>query len=169
MDRELRDLAEELGWHLIARGWHIGVAESCTGGLLGHTITNVAGSSVYFVGGIISYANAVKRDVLGVPADLLQTWGAVSEPVARAMARGVRIVLGAEVGVSTTGIAGPSGGTLDKPVGTVYIGLSTPCGESVHHFCWDSDRLGNKMLSARAALRLACEAVGQGGLRARAP
>ncbi len=160
MDSEALDqLAEDLGRRLMARGWRIGLAESCTGGLVGHLITNVAGSSTYFVGGLISYANEVKRDTLGVPNDLLETHGAVSEPVARAMARQARIVLGTEVGLSITGIAGPSGGTPTKPVGTVYIGLSTPFVESVHHCCWDSDRVGNKVLSAREALRLACEAL----------
>jgi PncC family amidohydrolase len=102
----------------------LAVAESCTGGLLGGRITSVPGCSRYFLGGVIAYADAVKRDVLGVPEALLSAHGAVSAPVACAMAEGVRARTGADYGVSVTGIAGPEGGTPEKPVGLVYVGLA---------------------------------------------
>ena len=153
----LETLAGRLGERLVARGWWLGVAESCTGGYLSHTITNVSGASSFVRGGIVSYANEVKRDLLGFPEDLLARCGAVSEPVARAMAEGVRRLLRAEVGLSVTGIAGPTGGTIEKPVGTVYLGVSTPSVTRVAHHVWDSDRMGNKELSVRRALELALE------------
>lgn len=102
----------------------VGTAESCTGGNVAHHITRIAGSSAYFVGGIVSYANSVKHGVLGVPEDVLRNPGAVSEPCARAMAEGARRVLGTTLAVSTTGIAGPGGATAFKPVGLVYIALA---------------------------------------------
>lgn len=109
----------------------IATAESCTGGSVAARLTRVAGASAYVVGGVVAYANAVKRDLLGVPADVLENPGAVSEPCARAMAEGARARLGATHAVSTTGIAGPDGGTARKPVGTVYIGLATRAGTTV--------------------------------------
>ena len=132
----------------------IALAESCTGGLVTHSLTNISGSSAYVKGAVVAYANEVKQDVLGVPAAFLEEYGAVSEPVAMAMARNVRKVLGTEVGVSVTGIAGPTGGTPEKPVGTVFVAVSTPGAEEVRHCLWDSDRLGNKDLSAGAVLEL---------------
>jgi PncC family amidohydrolase len=158
----LGDLARRCAELLGRRGWTLGLAESCTGGLLGHIITNLSGSSAFFVGGIVSYADAVKRDLLGVPVGLLRGHGAVSEPVARAMASGARRVLNVDVALSITGIAGPTGGTVDKPVGTVYIGIVTPCKQAVRHYVWNSDREGNKQLSVAAALQLLCDILGEG-------
>ena len=106
------------------KGWRIATAESCTGGMVAAAITAVAGSSAVFDGGIVSYANAAKRDLLGVPEPLILRHGAVSEPVAAAMAEGARARLGADVAVSVTGIAGPGGATADKPVGRVCFGLA---------------------------------------------
>ena len=106
------------------KGLTLSCAESCTGGLVAKTVTDVSGCSDVFVGGVVSYANEVKINVLGVCADDLSKHGAVSETVAKQMADGVRRVCGADIGISTTGIAGPGGGTKDKPVGTVYIGFS---------------------------------------------
>ncbi len=141
-----------IGPLLVERGWRLAVAESCTGGLLGHRLTNVPGSSAYFVGGIIAYANEAKMALLGVREDTLLAHGAVSEPVVRQMAEGARRALGAEVALSVSGIAGPGGGTPEKPVGTVWIGLSTPQGTWARRFQWPHDRLGNKHASAQAAL-----------------
>jgi len=139
---------------LKARGLTLAVAESCTGGLVGHALTNVPGSSDSFLGGIIAYSNAVKRDLLGVPEELLMAHGAVSRPVAIAMAQGVRRALGVDVGLAVTGIAGPAGGTPEKPVGTVHIAVVGPWGEAAEHHVWDADRVGNKVRSALAALEL---------------
>lgn len=126
MTTSLSNLAHDL--HTLAveqETISIATAESCTGGNIAHQITLNAGSSAYFMGGVISYANHVKETVLGVPADVLANPGAVSEPCARAMAEGVRRLLGTDLAVATTGIAGPAGGTERKPVGLVYIGLAT--------------------------------------------
>jgi nicotinamide-nucleotide amidase len=139
---------------MTGRGWRLGTAESCTGGLLGAVLTDHPGASAYVQGGVIAYDNTVKQDGLGVPVELLITHGAVSEPVARAMADGVRLRLGVDVGISVTGIAGPNGATPDKPVGLVYLGLSTPGGTQVERHVWPHDRVGNKQASADAALRL---------------
>ena len=100
-------------------------AESCTGGLVGHKITKVPGSSDYFVGGVVAYSNDLKGSLVGVDGELLRQHGAVSAETARALAEGIRRVTGADLGVSVTGIAGPTGGTEEKPVGTVYFGLAT--------------------------------------------
>jgi nicotinamide-nucleotide amidase len=102
----------------------LGVAESCTGGLIGAAITEVAGSSHWFRGGVIVYANALKEQLLGIDPDLLSRYGAVSGEIARAMASGAARLLACDIAVAATGIAGPEGGTADKPVGTVYLGLS---------------------------------------------
>jgi len=139
---------------LTARGWLLAIAESCTGGLIGHLLTEQPGSSAYFAGGVISYGNAVKQQALGVREETLRMYGAVSAECALEMARGVRAALGAHVGLSATGIAGPGGGTVSKPVGLVYIGLSSPLGEATAQHCWPHDRSGNKWATADAALRL---------------
>ncbi len=139
---------------LIRRGWTIGTAESCTGGLVGDALTDRAGSSAYFLGGIIAYDNRLKQSLLGVQAGTLARHGAVSEACAREMAAGARSALGVDVGVSVTGIAGPDGGGPDKPVGLVYIGLCGPDGEAVERHVWPHDRLGNKRATADQALRM---------------
>jgi nicotinamide-nucleotide amidase len=114
-----------VGQLLKARGWRLATAESCTGGLVLKRLTDFAGSSEYVEGGVVSYSNALKTSLLGVPADLIESEGAVSEPVAERMASGVRAATGAEVGIGITGIAGPSGGSELKPVGTVVIAVET--------------------------------------------
>lgn len=143
-----------IGEQLRKRGWRLAVAESCTGGLIGDKITNVPGSSTYFMGGIIAYAYEAKVRLLGVSWETLEKHGAVSEAVVLEMARGVRTALSVDVGVSISGVAGPGGGTEDKPVGTTWIGLSTPDGERAWHFDWDGDRIENKINSADKALEL---------------
>ena len=132
----------------------LATAESCTGGLIGHRLTNVPGSSEYFLGGIIAYANEIKGRVLGVSRQTLDAHGAVSAETALEMARGARSVLGVDLAVSVTGIAGPGGGTDEKPVGLVYVELAAPGFERVEKFVWNQDREGNKWESAEAALRL---------------
>jgi PncC family amidohydrolase len=139
---------------LTQRKWSIGTAESCTGGLIGDVLTNRAGSSAYFMGGVLSYSNDIKHRMLGVQSETLNTVGAVSEQCALEMARGVRKSLGVNVGISATGIAGPDGGTPDKPVGLVYVGLSTPEVEIVTRNLWPHDRIGNKQATADEALRM---------------
>jgi PncC family amidohydrolase len=157
-------IAIEVGRLLRERGWTLGTAESCTGGLIGHWITNVSGSSEYYLGGVVAYANEVKQRLLGVPAEMLAQHGAVSSQVAEAMAEGVRGVLGTNVGLAVTGVAGPLGGTPEKPVGTVFVGLASPRGVQARLFRWSADRLGNKELSAQAALRMLAEALSGEGI-----
>ncbi|MBN9391247.1 MAG: CinA family protein [Chloroflexi bacterium] len=148
-------LEKTVGEKLIKTGLKLASAESCTGGLVGHRLTNIAGSSVYYLGGVISYDNSVKQNVLQVPAEILNTVGAVSEQCALAMAHGVRKLLGADLAISTTGIAGPGGATPDKPVGLVFIGLVDGLGyEKCECFIWSGDRETNKALSAEAALKM---------------
>lgn len=150
------DDAVRLGALLQARGWRLAVAESCTGGLLGHTITEVPGSSAYFLGGALVYADALKQALLGVRAESLQRWGAVSARVALEMAAGVQQLTGAEIGVGVTGIAGPGGGTALKPVGLTYIALAAPGERRVWRRVWPGDRSANKQASVWAALGYVC-------------
>lgn len=120
MSSQTLPLAREVGQALLARGWRIGTAESCTGGLLAAAITDVAGSSGWFDEGLVTYANASKQRLLAVPVDVLDSQGAVSQPVVEAMVKGV-LARGADVAVATSGIAGPDGGSDEKPVGTVWF------------------------------------------------
>jgi nicotinamide-nucleotide amidase len=127
------DHAKTLAQLLLARGWKLALAESCTGGLVCATLTELSGSSEWFERGYITYSNQSKTECLGVPAGLIESQGAVSEPVARAMAQGAQRNAGANVGISITGVAGPTGGTAEKPVGTVCFGWTIPntAGENV--------------------------------------
>jgi len=130
----------------------IALAESCTGGLVAHRLTNVPGSSSYFIGGVVSYANEAKERMLGVSHRMLQEHGAVSEETAREMARRVRRRLQTDVALAVTGIAGPSGGTPEKPVGLTYIALAAKDLERCERYLWQGDRSANKEQSAEAAL-----------------
>ncbi|MCA1666166.1 MAG: CinA family protein [Thermomicrobia bacterium] len=143
-----------IGALLAARRRTIATAESCTGGLVAARITGVSGSSAYFLGGIVSYSNDAKHRLLEVPNLLLERAGAVSVDVALAMARGVRRKIGTDIGIATTGIAGPTGATATKPVGLVYIALAADGVERCRRYLWHGDRLGNVTASAEAALRL---------------
>jgi len=127
-----------------ARGWRIAVAESCTGGLLGERLTRIPGASDVFLGGVIAYDNRLKERLLGVASDDLAAHGAVSEPVARAMATGARSATGAEIGLAITGVAGPDGGTPEKPVGTVWVAVDTPIGQKTY---------GGRLIGDRAEVR----------------
>ena len=150
-DQTLEEVLVEL---LTSRKETVAVAESCTGGLLAHRLTNVAGASVVFLAGYVAYANDAKARMLGVDPKLIEAHGAVSEPVARAMAEGVRASARAAYALSTTGIAGPSGGTPEKPVGTVYIALATPNETVVKKFFFPSDRETFKQMATQAAFDL---------------
>lgn len=125
---------------LLARGWTVATAESCTGGLLAGRITARAGSSDYLLGSIVAYSNAVKTALAGVPTELLAAHGAVSPQVAEALAEGARTALGTDVGVGITGVAGPGGGTADKPVGTVHLAVVTPAGRQLRALSLPGDR-----------------------------
>jgi len=145
-------MSSVIGDRLRAAEKTLAVAESCTGGLVGRMITDTGGASDYFLGGIISYANEIKHRLLGVPEPLLAEHGAVSEPVARAMADGARERLGSDYALALTGIAGPTGGTDEKPVGLVYIALATPTGTAVHRHVFPGDRAIIRRRAATAAL-----------------
>jgi nicotinamide-nucleotide amidase len=147
-------LESVVGELLRSRGLTLSLAESCTGGLLGHRLTNVPGSSDYFVGGVVAYSYSAKERVVNVHHGTLYDHGAVSEQTALEMARGARRLFGTDVALSVTGIAGPGGGMPDKPVGLVYIALSTRDQEACHRFVWGGDREANKAHSAQAALEL---------------
>lgn len=139
---------------LKARGVTFAAAESCTGGLIAKRLTDIPGASQTFLGGVVSYTNAVKQHVLGVPASLLETYGAVSAPVARAMAMGVRVLTGSDLALSVTGLAGPAGDDRGSPVGTVFTALSTPQGVFVRQLALGGDRERIRTLSAHHALDL---------------
>jgi PncC family amidohydrolase len=156
-DEELLREARRVGAACRDRGATLATAESCTGGLVAHLITEIPGSSGYFVGGAVTYSNEVKAALVDVPEALLATYGAVSAQVAVAMAEGVRRRLGVDLGVAVTGIAGPDGGTAEKPVGLTYIAVADAAGHEVRRFHWDADRSANKRESAAAALSLAAE------------
>jgi nicotinamide-nucleotide amidase len=147
---------------LAAKKLTLSTAESCTGGLVAKRVTDVPGASAVFLGGVVSYANEVKQNVLGVPAETLAAHGAVSPETAEAMARGVCRLTGSDVGVSLTGIAGPGGGTAEKPVGLVYIGLCVRGGTRVSELRAGSVNRGRddiRSLAATRALKLVFDAV----------
>ena len=143
----------QIGHLLRKRELKLALAESCTGGLIGDRITNVPGSSEYFLGGIVAYAYEAKVALLGVSWDTLNTKGAVSQETVLEMARGARRILNTDIAVSVTGIAGPGGGTPEKPVGTTWIGLVAKEGEWTRLFQFSGNREQNKISSADAASR----------------
>ena len=147
----------QIGEILRKRQLRLATAESCTGGLVGHRITNVAGSSEYYLGGVVSYAYEAKVRLAGVRWETLEQYGAVSQETVLEMARGIRQALASDIGLAVSGIAGPGGGTPDKPVGLTWIGLSAPHKDVVRHFIWAGDRLANKEKSAEAALEILLE------------
>jgi PncC family amidohydrolase len=148
-------LEQELARILFSRWLTIATAESCTGGLVAYRIVTVPGISEYFLGGVVAYSNAMKESFLGVQRSTLETHGAVSRETALEMARGIRQGTRAHIGISTTGIAGPTGGTPAKPVGLVYIACVTPDSEDCEEYCFGSGRMENIEQSVRAALALA--------------
>src|SRR5438309_2894245 len=166
-DPEIFALAQQVGEQLRRQGRSLAVAESCTGGLLGAALTDVPGSSTYFLGGVISYADRVKVEQLQVPEATLRQYGAVSQEAAAAMATSVRQLLRADIGVSITGVAGPDAEGA-KPVGLTFIGIAAPTlpspasggGKSVHRFQWTGDRWDNRRRSVIAALELLVQTLG---------
>lgn len=152
-----RKLLNKISTLLNEKKLTIATAESCTGGFIAHNLTNISGSSNYFDSGIVSYSNNSKKELLHVSRNLLEEYGAVSEPVAKAMAEGVRKLSNTDIGLSTTGIAGPTGGTKEKPVGLVYIGISTKKDTVVKKFNFKKNRIGNKIATSNAALKVLYE------------
>lgn len=140
-----------------ARAWRLATAESCTGGLIAGALTAIAGSSDVVEGGLVTYSNAAKTALLGVPAPLIAAHGAVSEPVARAMAEGARARLGVEAAIAVTGVAGPGGGSADKPVGTVWFGLAAPDGTRALRRLFPGDRAAVREATVLQALDLLAE------------
>ena len=156
-DEELVAAARRLGRSLVQLEWQLATAESCTGGLIGHVITQTSKASDHYLGGIVSYSNAAKEDLLVVPADLIEQVGAVSAEVAEAMTNGAleRFPV-ADVAVAVTGIAGPDGGSEAKPVGLTYVAAAVRDGPAtVERHTWPHDRDGNKRAATLAALELA--------------
>ncbi|MFA5801443.1 MAG: nicotinamide-nucleotide amidohydrolase family protein [Thermoleophilia bacterium] len=147
-------IVEVVAGRLSHRGETLAVAESCTGGMLSETITGVSGASRFFLGGVVAYDNSVKTALLGVKQDTLDEEGAVSESVARQMAKGAREALGAGYGIGITGIAGPDGGTAEKPVGLVYIGVSSETADEVMAFNFQGARDEVRRASVTAALQM---------------
>ena len=158
--RDGDSLEQAVGRRLTARGLTLAVAESCTGGLVGHRLTGVPGSSAFFERGVVVYSNRAKEELLGVPAETLRTHGAVSRPCAEAMVRGICERSGAACGLSITGIAGPDGGTPAKPVGTVFIGLAVAGAVEARHFRFVGSRASVKWQSSQMALDMLRRALG---------
>ena len=153
MNSETKVLVLELAEMLKARGWMCATAESCTGGLIGAALTSVSGSSEWYVGGVISYANSVKAGLLGVSEEDLAAQGAVSEPVVRSMAQGVCRATGADISCAVSGVAGPGGGTPEKPVGTVWIGWSLHGETRARKFHFSGDRDSVRTQTVAEAVR----------------
>jgi nicotinamide-nucleotide amidase len=146
---------------LLARSQTIATCESCTGGLVASRLTDRPGSSAYVLGGLVTYSNEAKTDLAGVPAELIERFGAVSPEIAEAMARGAREALGADIGISTTGIAGPDGGSADKPVGLVYLCAVGPQGTLARKLNLDGDRAQIRTTTVEVALDMLLELLGE--------
>jgi len=156
---DLGALAERLQRLCIAGGWTVATAESCTGGLVVDAMTDIPGSSGYVLGGVVAYADAVKAAQLAVPVEMIAAHGAVSAQVARAMAEGARDRFGASLAGSVTGVAGPDGGSPEKPVGLTYLGVADEDGVDVRRMVWSGDRATNRRDSGIALLELLLERV----------
>jgi nicotinamide-nucleotide amidase len=152
--REEETLAQVVGQKLLARNWQIGTAESCTGGYIAHLITEVPGASAYFPGAIVAYSYEMKQEKLGVPAALLASEGAVSEACVRSMAEGALSALNVDIAVAVSGIAGPSGGTPEKPVGTVWMAVASKDKTVAAKYIFGRDRRKNIELTGTYALNL---------------
>ncbi|MCD4784975.1 MAG: CinA family protein [Candidatus Eremiobacteraeota bacterium] len=153
-ERKIRDLC-------VKQGYTVAAAESCTGGLLSDHLTNVPGSSEYFMGGVIAYNNDVKINILRVPFDIIYTYGAVSGRTALAMAKGVKKLFDTDIGIGITGICGPTGGTTAKPVGLVFVGGIFEGNEVIKEFYFEGDRLEVKTSAVNEAVSLVLELLGE--------
>jgi PncC family amidohydrolase len=158
-DDPLVDLAARVGHACLAGGVRLATVESCTGGLVGHLVTETSGSSAWYVGGFVTYSDHLKRDLVGVPAEVLAAHGAVSAQTAVAMATGGRARTGAELAGSVTGIAGPDGGSPEKPVGLTYVAVADARGTEVRRHVWPGTRAENKRASAEAVLQLILDRI----------
>lgn len=158
-DDPLVALAARLHDRCLARGVRLATVESCTGGLVGHLITETPGSSAYYLGGFVTYSDQLKRDLVGVPEDVLAAHGAVSAQTAMAMAAGGRARTGADLAAAVTGIAGPDGGSPQKPVGLTYVAVADGTGTEVRRYLWSGLRADNKRASAEALLELVLERI----------
>jgi nicotinamide-nucleotide amidase len=160
---EFRALHYELANNVITllnqRGWTISAAESCTGGLFLGALTEIPGCSASVVGGVVSYSNPIKEEWVGVKAETLAQYGAVSEQTAREMAQGIRERMKTTIGVGITGIAGPGGGSAEKPVGLVYVGVATPEGVEIVRLDGDHGRATNRAGSVEQALQMTLAAI----------
>jgi len=155
----LGELAAQLQDACLAAGATLALAESCTGGMVAASLSAIPGASGYFVGGVVSYADAAKRDLLGVDPVVIAAHGAVSAQVAQAMALGARTRFGATIAASVTGIAGPDGGTTAKPVGLTYIGVADDAGVDIRRTVWSGDRPANRRDSAIAVVELLLDRI----------
>jgi len=154
-ERILKNVSDQLRKNNLT----VATAESCTGGLLAHLLTNISGSSEYFERGVITYSNKSKMELLGIPQETIKEYGAVSKQTAKAMAIGIKEQANVDIGISTTGIAGPTGGTKEKPVGLVYIGIATSRKTEVKRFLFSKDRLQNKEKTCYKALEFLLETI----------
>ena len=159
MEFEKKVLSREIQQYLYESGLTLGTAESCTGGRIAEAIISVPGASAYFKGGIISYTNDVKENVLGVPAETIEKNGAVSSECVARMAEGVRKLTGSDYSIATSGIAGPGGGSEDKPVGLVWVGVSSASGTRTCKFMFKGDRIRNMERFASSALNVLREKI----------
>ena len=157
LDSSQDHLEKNIGELLTHLGLTLATAESCSGGLIANRITNIPGSSNYFERGLITYSNEAKIELLNVPAEVIDRFGAVSPETGEAMAKGIRDLAKSTLGLGVTGIAGPTGGTLEKPVGLVYIVLATPEGVVVHENRFKGTRLEIKHQTSEAALKIIFE------------
>ncbi|NJB68207.1 nicotinamide-nucleotide amidase [Desulfobaculum xiamenense] len=159
---DMNEMIERLGDALRERGWFASTAESCTGGLVAHLLTNVPGSSEWFLGGVVAYANEVKTGLLGVPEAVLRAHGAVSRETVLAMVEGLCPLVKAHCGVAVSGIAGPGGGTPDKPVGTVWMAWNVNGARNAQVFHFEGGRDAIKAATARQAIAGLLERVTHG-------
>ena len=154
-ERILKNVSDQLRKNNLT----VATAESCTGGLLAHLLTNISGSSEYFERGVVTYSNKSKMELLRIPQKTIEEHGAVSKQTAKAMAIGIKEQANVDIGISTTGIAGPTGGTKEKPVGLIYIGIATSRKTEAKRFLFSKDRLQNKEKTCYKALEFLLETI----------